>query len=36
MARIAGLGLVSRWGEWDRGAFTGGSGKHVSVWRKDG
>jgi hypothetical protein len=36
MARIAGLHPVARWGDWDRSAFTGGSGKHVSVWRKAG
>jgi Methyltransferase domain len=36
MARIAGLEKASRWGDWDRSAFTGGSAKHVSVWRKPG
>jgi hypothetical protein len=36
MARIAGLERVSRWGDWDRSAFTAESGKHVSVWRKAG
>ncbi len=36
MARIAGLEPASRWGDWDRSAFTGESGKHVSVWRKAG
>jgi hypothetical protein len=36
MARIAGLGLVTRWGDWDRSAFVADSAKHVSVWRKAG
>jgi hypothetical protein len=34
MARLAGLRLVHRWGDWDRSPFTAASGKHVSVWRK--
>jgi SAM-dependent methyltransferase len=34
MARIAGLGLEARYGDWDRSAFTDESTKHVSVWRK--
>jgi hypothetical protein len=32
MARIAGMRLHERWSDWDRGAFTGDSGQHVSVW----
>ncbi len=36
MARLAGLELESRWGDWDRSPFTGDSTKHVSVWRKPG
>jgi hypothetical protein len=31
MARLAGLRLRERWGDWDRSPFTG-EGKHVSVW----
>jgi SAM-dependent methyltransferase len=34
MARLAGLRLAQRWGDWDRSPFTADSGKHVSVWRK--
>lgn len=34
MARIAGMALVERWADWDRTPFSGGSAKHVSVWRK--
>lgn len=34
MARIAGLGLRERWGDWDRSPFTGASTSHVSVWQK--
>lgn len=34
MARIAGMELVHRWGDWDRSPFTSESAKHVSVWRK--
>jgi SAM-dependent methyltransferase len=34
MARIAGLALRDRWGDWDRSAFTALSGKHISVWAK--
>jgi SAM-dependent methyltransferase len=34
MARIAGLRLRERWGDWDRTPFTSESGKHVSVWEK--
>ena len=32
MARLAGLRLRERWGDWDRSAFTAESGKHVSVY----
>lgn len=32
MARLAGLRLRERWGDWDRTAFTATSGKHISVW----
>jgi SAM-dependent methyltransferase len=34
MARLAGLELAERWGDWDRAAFTADSTKHVSVWRR--
>ena len=34
MARLAGMHLVERWGDWDRSPFTADSPKHVSVWRK--
>jgi SAM-dependent methyltransferase len=34
MARLAGLRLRERWGDWDRSPFTSESGKHVSVWEK--
>jgi SAM-dependent methyltransferase len=34
MARIAGLELRERWGDWDRRPFTGESPMHVSVWEK--
>jgi SAM-dependent methyltransferase len=34
MARIAGLRLRDRWGDWDRSAFTATSEQHVSVWEK--
>jgi SAM-dependent methyltransferase len=34
MARIAGMRLRERWGDWDRSPFTSESGKHVSVWEK--
>jgi hypothetical protein len=32
MARLAGLRLRERFGDWDRRPFTAESGKHVSVW----
>jgi SAM-dependent methyltransferase len=34
MARLAGMTLVERWCDWSRGAFTGESRSHVSVWQK--
>lgn len=34
MARIAGLQLVERWGDWGRAPFTAESPYHVSVWEK--
>lgn len=34
MARIAGLELVERWGDWHRSPFSATSTAHVSVWRK--
>jgi hypothetical protein len=34
MARLAGLALRERWGDWDRSPFTGESGSHISVWEK--
>ena len=34
MARLAGMELRERWGDWDRSAFTSESAKHVSVWQK--
>jgi SAM-dependent methyltransferase len=33
MARLAGLQLEERWGDWDRSPFSTGSDKHVSVYR---
>jgi len=34
MARIAGLTLRERWGDWNRTPFTADSTSHVSVWEK--
>jgi hypothetical protein len=34
MARIAGLQLRERWGNWDRTPFNHESRSHVSVWEK--
>ena len=34
MARLAGMELHERWGDWDRSPFTAESTKHVSVWAK--
>jgi len=35
MARLAGMKLRERWGDWDRSPFTAESTKHVSVWEKE-
>ena len=32
MARIAGMALLQRWGNWNREPFTANSRKHISVW----
>jgi hypothetical protein len=34
MARLAGLDLRERWGDWTREPFSSDSSKHVSVWEK--
>ena len=34
MARLAGMSLNERWGDWNREPFTALSAKHVSVWVK--
>jgi hypothetical protein len=34
MARIAGMTLRERYGDWNREPFTADSTKHVSVWEK--
>jgi SAM-dependent methyltransferase len=34
MARIAGMRLRERWGDWNREPYTNDSTKHVSVWEK--
>lgn len=34
MAQLAGLKLRSRWSNWKREAFTGGSEKHISVYER--
>jgi hypothetical protein len=34
MARLAGMKLRERWGDWNRAPFTSDSRKHVSVWEK--
>ena len=34
MARLAGMTLRERWGDWQREPFTADSQKHVSVWEK--
>jgi hypothetical protein len=36
MARIAGMKLRERWGDWDRRPFTADSTRHISVWEKAG
>lgn len=35
MARLAGLRLSSRWGDWDKSLFTSSSTKHVSFFTKE-
>jgi hypothetical protein len=35
MARLAGMTLRERWGDWRRAPFTGASQYHISVWEKD-
>jgi len=35
MARLAGLKLRDRWGDWDQSEFTALSGRHVSVYQKN-
>jgi len=34
MARLAGLRLRERWGEWDRRPFDSSAQQHISVWEK--
>jgi SAM-dependent methyltransferase len=34
MARAAGFELDARWGDWDQGAFTAASERHISVYRR--
>jgi SAM-dependent methyltransferase len=34
MARLAGLKLENRWGDWRKGAFTDDSGTHISVYQR--
>jgi SAM-dependent methyltransferase len=34
MARLAGMALAERWGDWDRTLFTSESRSHISVWVK--
>jgi hypothetical protein len=34
MARIAGMTLRHRYGDWNRTAFTGACRSHISVWQK--
>jgi len=34
MARLAGMTLHERWGDWDRSPFTDESASHISVWEK--
>ncbi len=36
MARLAGLDLEQRFGDWERRPFTSDSENHISVWRKPG
>jgi len=34
MARLAGLQLKHRWGDWQGGAFSAESGKHISIYEQ--
>ncbi len=34
MARLAGMTLYGRWGDWDRSPFTSESPSHISVWER--
>ena len=34
MAKLAGLALRDRWGDWNGEPFTRDSTKHISVWEK--
>lgn len=33
MARVAGMKLADRWGDWERGVFSSTSGKHISIYK---
>ncbi len=33
MARVAGMKLIDRWEDWERGFFSSSSGKHISVYK---
>lgn len=35
MARLAGMRLRERWGDWNQEPFTAASTKHISVWTKE-
>jgi SAM-dependent methyltransferase len=35
MARLAGLQLKHRWGSWEKGTFSAGSTRHISVYGRD-
>jgi hypothetical protein len=35
MARLAGLRLRDRWGNWARGEFNATSEKHISVYERE-
>ncbi len=34
MAKLSGMALTERWGDWRRGPFSADSAEHVSVWQK--
>jgi hypothetical protein len=34
MAHIAGMHLKHRWGSWEKGVFSAGSGKHISIYSR--